>query len=77
MNQRTTVGLVAFLALCAGIVGALYIAPPNVESQPEYFQTYPEPRALSPFSLTSHQGEVFDNSSLEGQWSLVFVGYTF
>ncbi len=63
MNQQTVVGLVAFLALCAGIVGALYIAPPGVESQPEYFQTYPEPRALSPFSLTSHEGEVFDNSS--------------
>ena len=77
MNQRTIVGLVAFLALCAGIVGALYIAPPSIDSQPEYFQTYPEPRALSPFELTSHAGDVFDNASLKGQWSLVFVGYTF
>ena len=77
MNQRITVGLVAFLALCAGIVGALYIAPPSVEGEPEYFQTYPEPRAISPFSLVSHKGERFDTSSLKGQWSLVFVGYTF
>ena len=77
MNQRTTVGLVAFLALCAGIVGALYIAPPTGESLPEYFQAYPEPREITPFELTSHNGEAFDNSSLKGQWSLVFVGYTF
>ena len=73
MNQRITVGLVAFLALCAGIVGALYIAPPSVEGEPDYFQTYPEPRAISPFSLVSHKGERFDTSSLKGQWSLVFV----
>ncbi|WP_419227046.1 SCO family protein [Alteromonas sp. OM2203] len=77
MNQRTIVGLVAFLALCAGIVGALYIAPPSVESQPEYFQAYPEPREITPFELTSHDGDVFNNASLKGQWSLVFVGYTF
>ncbi|GFD89292.1 photosynthetic protein synthase I [Tenacibaculum sp. KUL152] len=79
MNQRILVGIVAFVALCVGIVGALYIAPPNADDkhQPKHFQAYPEPRALSPFSLTDHQGNSFTNSSLQGQWSLVFVGYTF
>jgi len=79
MNQRIVVGLIAFLALCAGIVGALYIAPPSIEgtNQPKYFQPYPEPRVVAPFTLTTHMGQPFDVSSLEGQWSLVFVGYTF
>lgn len=79
MNQRTFVGIVAALALVAGVVGALYIAPPNSSSnaQPEYFQAYPEPRAISEFSLTDHKGNPFNLTSLEGQWSLVFVGYTF
>lgn len=79
MNQRTFVGIVAALALVAGVVGALYIAPPNSASnaQPEYFQAYPEPRAISAFSLTDHKGNPFNLTSLEGQWSLVFVGYTF
>jgi protein SCO1/2 len=79
MNQRILVGVIAFLALCAGIVGALYIAPPSMENQnsPKYFQAYPEARALAPFALTDHEGNPFTNASLEGQWSLVFVGYTF
>jgi protein SCO1/2 len=79
MNQRIFVGIVAFLALCAGIVGALYIAPPGIQNNdaPKYFQVYPEPRALSPFTLTDHNGNTFTNASFEGKWSLVFVGYTF
>jgi len=79
MNQRIIVGIVAALALIAGVVGALYIAPPSSHStaQPEYFQAYPEPRAISDFSLTNHHGETFTQASLKDQWSLVFVGYTF
>ncbi|BFT32001.1 SCO family protein [Alteromonas sp. D210916BOD_24] len=79
MNQRIIVGVAAFIALCAGIVGALYIAPPGFKSklEPQYFQSYPEPRALAPFELTDHQSNPFTRSSLMGQWSLVFVGYTF
>ena len=79
MNQRFIVGSVAFIALCAGIVGALYIAPPSDDpvASPQYFQSYPEPRAVEPFSLTDNKGNPFNKKRLLGQWSLVFVGYTF
>ncbi|WP_303901346.1 SCO family protein [Thiohalomonas denitrificans] len=37
---------------------------------------YPEPRELGEFSLTGSEGEPFGPASLEGQWSLIFFGYT-
>ncbi len=79
MNQKSIIGAVAFIALCAGVIGALYIAPQDFNSSqtPQYFQSYPEPRAIAPFTLSDHQGRPFTNASLQGQWSLVFVGYTF
>ena len=79
MNQRNIVGVIAFLALCAGVVGAIYIAPFGHSNKPaaQYFQAYPEPRVISPFSLTDHNGNEFTQASFENQWSLVFLGYTF
>ena len=79
MNQRTIVGVIAFLALCAGVVGAIYIAPfgQSVSHTTKYFQAYPEPRVVAPFSLTSHNGDEFTQASFENKWSLVFLGYTF
>lgn len=76
MNQRIIVGVVAFIALCAGVVGALYIAPPST-SEPAYFQAYPTPRDINSFTLTSHTDEAFTQEDLKGHWSLVFLGYTF
>lgn len=35
-----------------------------------------EPRALKPFALTRGDGSAFTESSLAGQWSLVFFGFT-
>jgi len=79
MNRRIFVGVVALLALLMGVVGAIYLAPTDnaVGESPQYFQTYPEPRAISPFKLTDNKGNLFNQASLENQWSLVFVGYTF
>ncbi|MBF0123793.1 MAG: SCO family protein [Magnetococcales bacterium] len=37
----------------------------------------PAARALEPFQLVDHQGATFDLSRLNGQWSLVFFGYTY
>lgn len=34
------------------------------------------PRELSDFAFTSHRGEPFVPASLEGQWTLVFFGFT-
>lgn len=77
MNQKTVVGIVAFVALCAGIVGAIFIAPPSSNKAPAYFQQFPEPRDINDFSLVDHNGNVFSKANLEGHWSLIFLGYTF
>ncbi|GHA13371.1 photosynthetic protein synthase I [Oceanisphaera arctica] len=37
---------------------------------------YPEPRTLTPFTLTDAAGQPFTEQNLLGRWSLVFVGYT-
>lgn len=34
------------------------------------------PRTVSPFSLLDHHGKSFTESSLQGQWSFAFFGYT-
>lgn len=79
MSQKNIVGIVAAIALVLGIYGATVIAPPDTATQPEpdYFSTYPAPRELSNVSLTAHTGEPFTQASLENQWTLVFLGYTF
>lgn len=85
MNQRTLVGIVALLALIVGVIGALFVAPPDSSStssgspvdDTEYFSYYPAPRELSEFSLRTHRNKVLENDSLKGQWTLAFLGYTF
>jgi protein SCO1 len=37
----------------------------------------PEPRVLPDFELIDMQGEPFTRTSLEGQWSFLFFGYTY
>ena len=81
MTQRTTVGIVAAIALVAGIVASVFIAPPGditaIGDTTQFLQKYPTPRELEPFSLTSHTGEPFTNENLKNHWTLGFLGYTF
>ena len=37
---------------------------------------YEKPVALRDFTLLDHNGQLFDKSSLTGQWSLLFFGFT-
>ena len=78
MKQRIFVGIVAFFALVAGIIGAMYIAPPSHDvKQVQYFQPYPTPRTVAPFSLLDAHEAPFTEENLKGQWTLLFLGYTF
>ncbi|WP_440874850.1 SCO family protein [Thalassotalea sp. PLHSN55] len=43
---------------------------------PEHALYYQQPRDIKSFTLTDHQGDVFNNSRLQGKWSWVFFGYT-
>ncbi|MFC3093904.1 SCO family protein [Alteromonas sediminis] len=81
MSQKTIVGIVAAIALIAGIIASVYVSPPGdisaVGDRPEYMQVYPAPRALSDFTLTQHTGAPFTVENLKQHWTLAFIGYTY
>ena len=64
------VGLVALAAGLLGFYKSFYLV------QPEHALYYQQPRVIKPFQLTDHQGNLFTNTQVEGQWSWVFLGYT-
>ena len=37
---------------------------------------YPSEKLIDPFKLVNHLGNEFNNESLAGHWSIIFVGYT-
>lgn len=47
-----------------------------IELQLNGARVFDQPRELTPFTLTAHNGEAFTLTSLEGQWSLVLFGFT-
>lgn len=79
MNNK----LLTFIALTAIVIGGFVAYLMNgdtnkpIQEQTEYMSWYPQPRALNPFVLTDHKGAEMTNASLQNQWTLAFVGYTF
>lgn len=47
---------------------------PEVSADNVYL--YDDPRQIQSFSLLNEQGEEVDNSMLEGQWTIAFLGFT-
>jgi len=70
--QRLLVTIVALIALVAGVV--IYNNLPKPQPQA---LVYEPARALQPFILESSLGREVSNTDLEGQWTLLFTGYTF
>lgn len=67
---------VGFLAFLTG-VGLAALWPWGGDEAPQITGfVYPEPKAVSPFQLTAHDGSTFDRTDLEGKWTFVFFGYT-
>ncbi|KFZ31101.1 photosynthetic protein synthase I [Pseudidiomarina salinarum] len=70
--QKFLIGLVAVLALAGGI--AIYLLLPQPQAKA---LVYEPPRIIAPFNLTGDDGAALQNQALEGQWTLLFTGYTF
>ncbi|CUA88231.1 SCO family protein [Pseudidiomarina woesei] len=70
--QRFLVTIVALIALVAGVV--IYNNLPKPQPQA---LVYEPARTLQPFILESSLGREVSNTDLEGQWTLLFTGYTF
>lgn len=70
--QRLLITIVALIALVAGVVIYNNLPKPIPQAL-----VYDPPRTLQPFTLDSSLGSAVTNADLEGQWTLLFTGYTF
>ncbi|RUO27149.1 SCO family protein [Aliidiomarina minuta] len=66
------------LAIVA-VVGVVSYQLMNDDSPPELETSllYSSPRTIEPFVLQGTEGNEVTNSDLEGQWTILFTGYTF
>jgi protein SCO1/2 len=80
MRRRQTVFLFLFgaSAVALGLIAALVIGLGRSDDPPSIAGfVYPEPKAISPFSLSTQEGRPFDLESLKGRWTFVYFGYTY
>ncbi|TDU32522.1 protein SCO1/2 [Panacagrimonas perspica] len=76
--KALTLGVIAAIAAIAGLVVANFVFKPD---QPAGVQIasgtlLPSPRAIPEFALTGGGGQPFTKAGLNGQWSVIFVGFT-
>jgi len=81
MGRRQAIALFLFgvSPIAVGLLVALIIGISGRSPDPPSIAgfVYPEPRAISPFRLTDHNGKPFDLDALKGKWSFVYFGYTY
>ena len=74
MNPVRILLAAGFLALA--MIGAALLFTNAGREQPEFATLLPAPVELPAFSLTDHRGNAFDRQSLNGEWQLLFFGFT-
>ncbi|MCC5792651.1 MAG: SCO family protein [Legionellaceae bacterium] len=75
--RYTVIGLVAFVALMAGIFVAQHWQRGSHVNPATFHGTWLETaRPVNTFELTGTDGKPFTNDSLQGQWTLMFFGFT-
>ncbi len=73
--RKIVVILLLFTAIVGGVV-FMSLALQAPRSLPQRATALQQPAALPAFKLRDHNGKPFDNASLNGNWSLVFFGFT-
>lgn len=68
--------LTGVLALVIGLWSGQHLLQPPPLPQLASGTALPEPRPLTPFTLTDHHGQTFDLARFKGAWTLLFFGYT-
>lgn len=66
---------IAMLSLLAGTLLWRSFQAQDTPAQPSLL-LLPEPRAIADFSLVDQRGKPFSRKELEGNWSLLFFGFT-
>lgn len=75
MRKSALVITAGVIVMVLGVLAAnLWRNAPPPELATSYL--FPEARPLAPFELKDQQGETFNNQSLQGKWSLIFIGFT-
>ncbi|MDA8656759.1 SCO family protein, partial [Luminiphilus sp.] len=85
LTQQQRVGLTVFavlLGITIIVAGFVHrIQQPRIMTMSEMRANglfiFDTPRDPGKFALTSHKGTVFSEESLEGDWTLLFFGFTF
>jgi protein SCO1/2 len=76
----TVIACVAFMALLLGLMLHRFLSPAvlsNAQLAENGLFVYDIPRPVAAFALSDHEGAAFTEERLQGQWSLLFFGYTF
>lgn len=85
MKRNVKITLIACLVWVAIVIYLTYAryAPNNQAQQLDAEELreigaliYEAPVAIQPFELVDHRGAAFTDSNLQGQWSLIFFGFT-
>lgn len=70
--------LVVFLLIPLAIASFFFFKAPEKEITPDIHGIYlSKPDFVMPFALTQTDGKPFTDQNLQGQWSLVFFGFTY
>ena len=85
LTQQQRVGLTVFavlLGITIIVAGFVHrIQQPRIMTMSEMRANglfiFDTPRDPGKFALTSHKGTVFNEESVEGDWTLLFFGFTF
>jgi len=73
----TVAALLAIVALVCGLFVSQYVHTKKKIDVSEFHGTYLEkPREINQFSLSGSDHQPFTNASLQGQWTMVFFGFT-
>lgn len=75
-NAITVIGLLAFVSLFAGFFISQKVQNKRVDPQQFHGTFLDKPRKIQPFVLTGTDNVPFNNASLQGQWTMVFFGFT-
>ena len=76
MRQLPWIIVLIAIAASAGLwLGSQPASAPKARTYAT-FSAYPQPRAVSPFSLDGSDGRKIDSAQLRGRYQLVFFGFT-
>ena len=77
--RNTLLGIAGFIAAILGLLLASVLMPRPMTEQEALqlgYYRFDEPREISDFSMTDHEGNAVNLSSLKDNWSILFFGFT-